>query len=374
MIRYEAFSSGSVGVEGMSSVLVARMRGSAEVEIGIFLVDTWCLGIKDAMFLEGRTEIELREIVKDRMPDGGVALHPACAKKLIEGALAYAEKLGFAPHRDFRKARRVLSGLEAKTCPETFTFGHEGKPCFAVGPNDSRERVERVLAVLRARCGDDGFGYIDMLAGEYEDAGAEFAESATEPDDEHRFERLIQSRNYLREALAGAAPPAPTYRQLGGMLAALCVGLPADIVDVVLDGLVQRAGFPLNDAAERDHFKQAANVCLVFQLGLFMQAVKEPPGQARVIDLSDAAEGDLPELASCLVEWCQGFLRVTELWPEVWRDALARPDLAPHWALLRAWARPEAKRSIEAGRDAGAAEVSLSGAVMALHRAFREKR
>lgn len=35
---------------------------------------------------------------------------PAAARKLVEGAVAYAQSLGFAPVPDFKKASRVLGG------------------------------------------------------------------------------------------------------------------------------------------------------------------------------------------------------------------------------------------------------------------------
>jgi hypothetical protein len=82
-------------------------------------------------------------------------------------------------------------------------------------------------------------------------------------------------------------------------------------------------------------------------------------------------KGDRADLLACLALWCRGFLRVPELWPEIWRPVLARPDLAVHWTLLRAWADPAAPGAIERAVAADAAGGSLSKSVMALHAAFR---
>ena len=107
---------------------------------------------------------EWNELIEERLPvNFRETFDPACAKKLVEGALAYAESLGFAPARDFRKARRVLSGIDASACPLDFTFGRDGKPCYVEGPDDTPERVDRVLAVLNGRFGEDG--YETILAG-----------------------------------------------------------------------------------------------------------------------------------------------------------------------------------------------------------------
>lgn len=56
MTRHEAFISGDHSESGISSVIVARIRGPADVEMGVFLVATGCLGIKDALFIGYATE------------------------------------------------------------------------------------------------------------------------------------------------------------------------------------------------------------------------------------------------------------------------------------------------------------------------------
>ena len=83
------------------------------------------------------------------------------------------------------------------------------------------------------------------------------------------------------------------------------------------------------------------------------------------------AKDDRADLLDCLMAWCRGFLRVPELWPEIWHESPARPDLAPHSALLRAWAAPSAADAIDVATAADAAGGSLSKSVMALHAAFR---
>ena len=166
MTRYEAFVEKSWRDSGIAQLLVARIRSDGQADIGFFLLDLWCLGVKDAFLCADDTEAAFQLILSERLPaEFRERIHPSCAKKLIEGALAYAEALGFAPARDYRKARRALSGLDATACPETFTFGRNGKPYYIQGPNDDSARVDRVLTVLKARCGADGFTYLLTDAG-----------------------------------------------------------------------------------------------------------------------------------------------------------------------------------------------------------------
>ncbi len=162
MTRYEAYVGKDWKELGIANVLVARIRPEKGVEFAVFLVDLLCLGVKDATYEEGLTDAEFRRYLDERVGENiREAIHPAFAKKLIDGAIAYAEGLGFLPHRDYRKARKVLSSLDASTCTETFVYGENGIPCYVRGPNDSEERVDRVLAVLEQKCGIGGFKFVD---------------------------------------------------------------------------------------------------------------------------------------------------------------------------------------------------------------------
>ena len=65
--------------------------------------------------------------------------------------------LGFEPHRDFGRARRLLGPWRG---PSPITFGRDGKPYYVNGPYDDPERV---LATLERSVGLDGFHYTVSL-------------------------------------------------------------------------------------------------------------------------------------------------------------------------------------------------------------------
>ncbi len=158
-MRYEAFAHRDFSGRGVASVVVTRTDDAGQLRAGVFLVDLWCLGVKDAFQAEMPASDWPHQLGRILPADQRIALHPACARKLVEGAVAYAESLGFAPHRDYNAARRVFGSVKAADCPETFTFGRKGKPFYLAGPDDDHERVERVLRTLTAKVGADGFHY-----------------------------------------------------------------------------------------------------------------------------------------------------------------------------------------------------------------------
>lgn len=356
MTRYEAYVEKSWREHGLAHVVVVRTRENGLADYGMFQVDLWCLGVREAQ-AEMDLPVEVcREFLDEQLDETErEALHPACAKKLIEGAIAYAEHLGFAPHRDFRKARRVLAGIDAALCPTEFTYGHNGRPHYVPDEDDSEERVERVLAILEARVGPDGFDYEEM---DYESG-------------------IAALRDELREWLDDEPEGVPRLYALSGMITAalICPG------EISFNELIQELWADVGERiwADADEFQEFANLFRDYWNYLATRvresAAAKTEADAQPIDIwpEELPEDDPRPIAAASVEWAGGFLRVTEVWPEAWEEALQRPQLAPHWEVVRWWAdfMDEDNRN----RIADAAEATpsrtLTKSVVALTRALR---
>jgi len=164
----EAYVSANLFEAGIGYVVVARFRGHGEMEAGVFLLDVFCLGAKNAFYTRASAAEYDASLLERILPAGNrKPLDPPTARKLIEGAVAYAQNLGLAPHADYKMACRVLGGIKSADSPATFTFGEKGKPLYVQGPNDSPAFCQRILKQLRTRCGADGFHYL-VLGGEME--------------------------------------------------------------------------------------------------------------------------------------------------------------------------------------------------------------
>jgi len=147
--------------KGMGSVLVSRQLPNGEVAFAVFLVDMYCLGVKD-VFVGISPRSRYDRDLYDKMTRQGewTSLRPECARKLIEGAVQYALDLGLSPHPEYRTASRIFGDIQAEACPEQYIYGKDGKPFFIAGPNDDAFRCEAVLRALRGRCGPDGYHYL----------------------------------------------------------------------------------------------------------------------------------------------------------------------------------------------------------------------
>ena len=158
----EAFRSAKLFDFGSGYLVVSRFKADGRVESGFFLLDVFCLAVKDAGFHCFSNIADYQESLLDRLfPDEDpVRMTPAAARKLTEDAISYARGLGFPPGGDYKKASRVFGGITTADCDEEFTFGKDDKPLYIQGPSDSPARVERILRALEARCGEGGYHYI----------------------------------------------------------------------------------------------------------------------------------------------------------------------------------------------------------------------
>jgi hypothetical protein len=146
---------------GLGWVVLSRAVPNGTVAVASFLVDYWCLGVKNAHAeILSRVSYDNKYVHKLHRD---MALHdapPAEARKFIEQAIAYAHDLGFGPHPDYERARILLGDIDATQSDATFEFGKNGKPYYVSGPHDTTERSRQILAILNHSRGPGGFEYI----------------------------------------------------------------------------------------------------------------------------------------------------------------------------------------------------------------------
>jgi hypothetical protein len=149
---------------GITPVIVARLQDNDRILFGNYMVDFYCLGIKDvytrANYARERFENALPELCNGTPVPCSVEL----AHELIYGALEYAKELGFDPHPDFynMKADQILDPPDAHPRDNGLEFGLDGVPFYVAGPYDSETKKMSILNTLERTCGP---GNYDFLAG-----------------------------------------------------------------------------------------------------------------------------------------------------------------------------------------------------------------
>jgi hypothetical protein len=146
---------------GIATALVARSTSRGRATVGGFLVDTFCLGVKNA--LGPKRMDDERDLVAFREAYFAVFDLPAIEapldliQHLVLGAVDYSRDLGFEPHSDYAK---VAGHLGEWSGPSDIVFGLNGEPFYVQGPHDNPQKVIRTL---RQRLGS-GFDHEAELA------------------------------------------------------------------------------------------------------------------------------------------------------------------------------------------------------------------
>jgi hypothetical protein len=141
----ESRVSAQLWTDGIGHLVLARLEPSGQLIIAVLLVDVFCLGVKNAFWQAG-TRQEFEDLV-ERIEETGELrpIAPGCLATIVTGAVEYAESFGFLPHPDYRHASKVLAGIDPEACPQQFTFGHDGKPCYMQGPYESPAEARAIM-------------------------------------------------------------------------------------------------------------------------------------------------------------------------------------------------------------------------------------
>jgi hypothetical protein len=116
---------------GSGILILARGITTDYLSLGIFLLDAFCLGIKDAVFgqMGGQEFDAMRGDMAAEIPLEPV--EPSYARKLLRDLAIWAQANGFAPARDFAAVERLFGDVSAEACDVAFQFGYEGgKPLY----------------------------------------------------------------------------------------------------------------------------------------------------------------------------------------------------------------------------------------------------
>jgi hypothetical protein len=139
---------------GLGILVIARGLTPEHVGMSTFLIDVFCLGVKDITFKwigsdEFTSYVETMGVAAPLAP-----IDPSYGRKLLCDVVAWAQSNGFPPHRDFAVAEAMLADVSPDRCDALFQFGRDGKPFYMPGPNESPSLIHRRFEqVSRARGG-----------------------------------------------------------------------------------------------------------------------------------------------------------------------------------------------------------------------------
>ncbi len=149
-------------INGLALVSVTRHAGFNRYTVCTYLVDLWCMGVKDTLSPRKIDPGEYKQFI-DYVYRGfneqteQITLEQAQA--IVLSAVDYANQLGLSPHPDFERSRAHLGEWNGEL---RIQCGRNGKPYYISGPYDNPNKI---IKTLRDKVGEGNFTYIAGVEG-----------------------------------------------------------------------------------------------------------------------------------------------------------------------------------------------------------------
>lgn len=145
---------------GLVGVTVARRHRPHRVAVCGYLIDVYCLGVKNALGPRVMNDRDLPSFLGEFFAAFAEVEPPLTAplelaRHLVWGAADYADRLGFRPAPDFAPTAGHLGAWQETS---DITFGYGGVPFYIQGPYD--DDPDAVLRTLTESVGDGNFQFI----------------------------------------------------------------------------------------------------------------------------------------------------------------------------------------------------------------------
>jgi hypothetical protein len=189
---YECLVNTNWEEQKMANIIISRKHSNGNVTLCVYLIDLFCVGVKDTFFRFNIEMEEYNEIIKRMTGDlESHAIDYVLAHNIIFGSIDFADTYDILPHKDFTKTTQYF--LEEDTDDIEYMdvdFGKKGLPFFIANnfytPFQARAIIQKIEKVIGKGNANFVFGDFKKLE-DYDDDDLEFEddfEEDKEIDDE----------------------------------------------------------------------------------------------------------------------------------------------------------------------------------------------
>jgi len=146
---------------GLVEVVVAREQPDGDICFGMYLVDKYCLGVKNTFAKTGYSRRRFEDQLHNEFfPETSPAVcSPELAHQMIYASIEYAAQFGFTSQKDYALTQYLLVPRGELKEPYDLKFGRDGKPFFIAGPYDD---AKAILKQLEKTAGPGNYDYLVM--------------------------------------------------------------------------------------------------------------------------------------------------------------------------------------------------------------------
>lgn len=234
---------------GIAQIIITRIRANGNYVVGIFLVDTFCIGIKDTIYYTDFSEDELKELIKHYKSGPGIEeISYNEAHNIIYGAIEFAEEGGIHPVKDFAITKYILEEDTEDVPLIEYDFGKDGKHFLVIG-SDRREM--HYLNTLKKTLGED-VEYImtEEDDDDYYDDDSEFSPEDLKKGLENWQAMMEESDRHPEERYAYEYPEYPKTVSVRNQFIADELLSPDNYTELPREVIERILALPADEAAE----------------------------------------------------------------------------------------------------------------------------
>ena len=202
---YKCYVGDKEGNTREKSVLVIRQHSGGTFTYGAYMLDCWCVGVKDSFYGFSVMNYELEDLLgrfEERMNLREVSYVEA--HNWVYGAADWAANAGIEPCKDFALTQYILQADDDEVELIEYEFGVDGEYILEV---KDRQEANKYLPALKHTLGEGNFKVI--ISPLYGDPFEE------EDDGEITKEELLERMDNMIERLKNS-PPEMEYTYQGG--------------------------------------------------------------------------------------------------------------------------------------------------------------
>ena len=146
---------------GLVQILLARQQPNGKICCGSYLIDKYCLGLKNTFAKINLSTDRYKEHYDKVSSRQTLTRCPIeLAHQMIYEGIDYAAQFGFEPQSDWAQSQYVLEPRGTLEEPYDLTFGKNGKPFFISGPYDD---TKKIIKQLEATAGPGNFDVLVLM-------------------------------------------------------------------------------------------------------------------------------------------------------------------------------------------------------------------
>jgi tetratricopeptide (TPR) repeat protein len=126
---------------GLAHVVVLRQVPDGTFVLGAYLVDVFCLGVKNAFSARLKNN-EVRPFLEE-CPEALREIPYEDARSVILGGIGFARQFGFEPDDSWNASQAIVE--PERLFNRRFDFGKDGQPLYVQGPNDDVRAIMKKL-------------------------------------------------------------------------------------------------------------------------------------------------------------------------------------------------------------------------------------